>query len=141
MQYFWLGVLIASLIVEAVIPGLISIWFVPSALVALVLAFFDVPVGVQTAVFLVMSIVLLVLSRTVWKKYISVKPTEPTNSDALIGKEAIVTEAIDNLSALGEVKIGGQHWSARSENGENIEVGAKVKVLSIEGVKLICKKD
>lgn len=140
MQYFWLGVLIVSIIVEALIPGLVSIWFVPSALVALILALLNVPVEIQTAVFLAMSIVLLTLSRTVWKKYISIKRIEPTNADALIGKEGIVTEAVDNINALGEVKINGQRWSARSIDGEIIEVESKVKILSIEGVKLICQK-
>ena len=140
MQYFWLGVLIFSIIFEVMAPGLITIWFVPPALVAILLAFFNVDFYLQIVVFLGLSLILLVLSRTIWKKYTSVKPVEPTNVDAIIGKACIVTEEIDNINAKGEVKIGGQRWSARSFDGENIAVGEKVKVTSVEGVKIICER-
>lgn len=140
MQYVWLGILIFAIVFEVAVPGLISIWFVPSALVAMLLVFFKVPVYLQIMVFLGISLILLVLSRTIWKSYLAPKNAEPTNADALIGKIGIVTEAIDNVDAVGEVKVNGQHWSARSKNGENIEKGVNVKILSIEGVKLICEK-
>lgn len=140
MQYVWLGVLIAALVLEAVTAGLFSIWFVPSALIAMILAICNVPLYLQLIVFFGLSIILIVLSRTIWKKYTAVKPLEPTNADALIGQIGIVTVAIDNVSAVGEVKINGQHWSARSKGGAPIEKDAHVKVLSIEGVKLICEK-
>lgn len=140
MQYVWLGVLAFAIIVEVMVAGLVSIWFVPSALVAMVLAIFNVPYYLQIIVFLGISLILIVLSRTIWKKYTSVKPLEPTNSDVLIGAFAVVTEEIDNIAALGEVKVNGQRWSARSSDGKNIEIGEKVRILSIEGVKLICEK-
>lgn len=139
MQYVWLSVTIISLIVEALTAGLVSIWFVPSALVSMVLAFFGIPTYLQTVVFFGLSIILLVFSRTIWKKYTSFKPVESTNADALIGKIGIVTEAIDNINAKGSVKINGQYWSARSFDGSEIPADSKVEILSIEGVKLICK--
>ena len=140
MQYIWLCVLITSIIVEALVPGLVSIWFVPAALVAIVLDFFNIPTSIQIIVFLAISLALIVLSKTIWKKYVSKNRIEPTNSDALIGKPAVVTKTIDNINSLGEVKINGQYWSARSETDENIDVGSIVTVSSIVGVKLICKK-
>ena len=140
MQYIWLCVLITSIIVEALVPGLVSIWFVPAALVAIVLDFFNIPTSIQSIVFLAISLALIVLSKTIWKKYVSKNRIEPTNSDALIGKPAVVTKTIDNINSLGEVKINGQYWSARSETDENIDVGSIVTVSSIVGVKLICKK-
>lgn len=140
MQYVWLGVLVFSIILEVITAGLISIWFVPSALISMVLAVFKVDYYLQITVFLGLSIILLVFSRTIWKKYITIKPVEPTNADALIGKIAIVTELIDNVNSIGEIKVNSQTWSARSSNGAIIDVGEKVKVLSIEGVKLICEK-
>ena len=53
----------------------------------------------------------------------------------------MVTERIDNFSECGQVKIKGQYWTARGA-GENdvFEVGEALKVVSIEGVKLICEK-
>lgn len=140
MQYLWLGILVCAIIVEVITAGLVSIWFVPAALVAMILAFFNVPLYLQVIVFLGLSLIFIILSRTIWKKYTSVKPLEPTNTDVLIGQIAVVTETIDNVNAFGEVKINGQRWSARSSDGSLIKNGEKVKVLSIEGVKIICRK-
>ena len=140
MQYIWLGVLIAALIAEAVTAGLISIWFVPGALVSMILAFCKVQEYLQLVVFFGMSLIFLVLSRTIWKKYTAIRPVEPTNADALVGMTAVVTADIHNIDAAGEVKVSGQYWSARSvRDDEIISVGARVKVVAIEGVKLICE--
>ena len=140
MQYVWLGVLIASILLEVMTAGLFSIWFVPPALIAMILAFFNVPLYLQLTVFFGLSILLIVFSRTIWRKYITARPIEPTNADALIGQIGIVIEAIDNVAAVGAVKVNGQVWSARTSNNEAVEVGSHVKILAIEGVKLICEK-
>ena len=60
-----------------------------------------------------------------------------TNVDAVIGQEGIVTEAIDNLEAVGTVKLNGLPWSARSESGAKIASGTVVTVRRVDGVKLI----
>ena len=91
-------------------------------------------------VFFGMSLIFLVLSRTIWKKYTAIRPVEPTNADALVGMTAVVTADIHNIDAVGEVKVSGQYWSARAvRDDETISVGTHVKVVAIEGVKLICE--
>ncbi len=140
MMYAWLFILIFAIVLEVSVPGLISIWFVPAALVAMLLAFFEVPIYLQITVFFGIAIILIVMSRTLWKKYTAIKPIEPTNTDIIIGKTGVVTADIDNVKAVGEVLVKGQHWSARSLDGEPIEKGAMVKILSIEGVKVICER-
>ena len=60
--------------------------------------------------------------------------------DAIVGKVCIVTEEIRNIDEVGEVKLGGLHWSARAEDPDRvIAVGEQVTVLQIQGVKLIVK--
>ena len=59
-----------------------------------------------------------------------------TNIDSVIGSIGIVTTPIDNIEALGQVKLNGMEWSARSTSGEPIEAGVKVRVDKIEGVKV-----
>ncbi len=140
MQYVWLGVLIAAILVEAMTAGLFSIWFVPPALITMILAFFDVPMYLQLTVFFGLSILLIIFSRTIWKKYTTVKPVIPTNADALIGQVGIALETIDNVAAVGTVKVNGQTWSARTQSGETIPANSHVRILAIEGVKLICEK-
>lgn len=140
MQYIWLCVLIVAIVLEAITVGLVSIWFVPGALVAMILAFFGVPAYLQLTVFLGLSILLLVFSRTIWKKYLQRNPADKTNADALIGQTGIVTADIDNIHEKGEIKISGLYWSARSADGSLIQTDSIVEVLSIEGVKLICRE-
>ncbi|MBQ9428206.1 MAG: NfeD family protein [Clostridia bacterium] len=140
MPYVWLGIFVVLLIAEAVTSAIVSVWFLPGALLAMILAFCGVPVSVQIAVFLVLSLILLVLSKTIWKKALMRRPVENTNADALIGKVGVVTVPIDNLRAVGEVLILGQTWTARAAEDTPISAGSKVRILRIEGVKLICEQ-
>ena len=60
-----------------------------------------------------------------------------TNADRVIGSTALVTETIDNAQAQGQVKVNGQVWSARSAQDIVIPAGTDVRVLRIEGVKVM----
>ena len=68
-------------------------------------------------------------------------PTQDVNLESVIGERCIVTERIDNYAGCGQVKVNGQGWSARGAYDEDtFEVGESLRVVAIEGVKLICKK-
>ena len=60
-----------------------------------------------------------------------------TNADRVIGREAVVTEDIDNIQGKGRVSISGADWTARAEDDRPIPAGSTVRVLRIEGVKVI----
>ena len=137
MIYIWIGIIVTALIVEALTAGLTSIWFVPAAVVCIVLELLKVPQGIQIAAFLVVSLIFILCMRKFSKKS---KHVATNVTDMVIGGEAIVTERIDSLAETGEVKIYGKRWSARLENGETAEIGDHVEVIRIAGVKLICKK-
>lgn len=139
MIYIWLALVVVFAIFEAATVGLTSIWFAAGALIAMLTAALGAELWLQIVVFVVISTVLLVFVRQISQKFITPR-IEATNADALIGKTAIVTEAIDNDAGNGEVKVEGKAWSARSETGRNIATGAKVEVVKIEGVKLIVKE-
>ena len=64
-----------------------------------------------------------------------------TNIDSIIGTEGYVTGDIDNLSATGQVKLGGMYWTARSSDGKKIPAGALVRVDRIEGVKVFVTEE
>ena len=61
--------------------------------------------------------------------------------DGIVGERCVVTERIDNYAGCGQVKVKGQIWSARGvlENDAFSE-GEILKIVAIEGAKLICKK-
>jgi membrane protein implicated in regulation of membrane protease activity len=137
--YFWLFVAISAAVVEGVTLGLVSIWFVPGALAAMLLSFFVPAVGWQIAVFLAVSVATLVLTKTVFRKYLPQSRSTRMNADSLIGDHAVVVEEINNLRETGSVKINALVWTARStDNAVIIPAGSLVKVEAIEGVKLIC---
>ena len=133
----WLIALAALLILEAVTVGLVCLWFAAGALCALIVSFFVENVWVQLAVFLAVSLACLLALRPLAKKYVDPRRV-PTNADRVVGAEGVVTEAIDNLKAQGQVRVDGAPWTARTEpDAPPIPAGTAVRVLRIEGVKLI----
>lgn len=139
---FWAIVAVLALIIEAMTAELVSCWFAPSALVAMILSPFVKTIWIQVIVFLGLSILLLAIGRGLVKKKLDTKKTN-LNADSLIGKTGIVQEPINNISETGSVKIAGLIWTARSVTGEEIPEGSVVVIREIQGVKLICelKKD
>ena len=132
----WFGMLLIFLIVEAACPvHLVSIWFAAGSLVAMIIAFLGGPVWLQITLFLVISCALLALLWPFIKKFLNPK-LKKTNIDAIIGAEGLVTAAIDNVSAQGQVKLGAMEWTARSTSGKPIPQGTLIRVDRIEGVKV-----
>ena len=137
MTFVWLIAMVALLVIEAIVPGLVSIWFAAGALLALLLSLIGVDLWLQFTCFLVVSLVLLALTRPLAKKYVNAHTT-PTNADRLLGADCVVTEEIDNLRGTGAVSVDGKVWSARMETPDGkAPKGAVVKALRIEGVRLI----
>ena len=140
LAMIWLIAMIVLLIVEAAVPGLISIWFALGALAALIAAILHAPMWLQLAWFFVVSVAALALTRPLARKYVNSR-VKPTNADMILGRECVVTEEIDNIRGTGAVTVGGKIWTARMENdGETADVGEVLKTLRIEGVKLIVSK-
>lgn len=139
LPVYWLIALVVFLVIEAATLGLATIWFAGGALVALIAAMCGAGLGIQVASFLVVSLVLLIFTRPFAVRFLS-KDTLKTNVDRVVGMEGIVTEEISNLAGTGKVSLGGNIWTARTENeGGTIPVDAVVAVLRVEGVKLIVK--
>lgn len=136
MSIVWVVLMVVFLVVEAATAGLTCIWFAIGSLAALIAALFDAQLWLQIVWFLVISFVTLYFTRPLVKKHVNSR-SQPTNADMVIGKEALVTEDIDNVEATGAVSVGGKVWTARSADGGRIKSGAVVSVLRIEGVKLI----
>lgn len=133
--FIWLALMVVFLIVEAACPiHLVSIWFAAGSLVAAIASMLHGQLWLQILLFLVVSGGLLACLWPFVKKFLRPHLTK-TNVDSVIGTEGYVTEAVDNLSAIGQVKLGGMYWSARSTAGQPIPVGALVRVDRIEGVK------
>ena len=130
----WLVLMVIFLVLEAVTVVTVSLWFTVGALVALLVSLIGLELWVQIVLFFIVSAVLLACLRPMVQRHFNPKLSR-TNVDALIGSKGYVTADIDNISAAGQVKLGGMEWSARSANGLPIPAGTLVKVAYIEGVK------
>ena len=105
----------------------------------MILSLLNVGTTMQIVAFFAVSLVLMLLFYKKLRDIIEVK-TEKTGIDALIGSEAVAEEDISYLKT-GRVKVKGMSWSAYINKGdEEIKKGDCVTVLSVDGVKLYCKK-
>lgn len=137
---FWLILFVILLIIEILTMGLTTIWFAGGALVAFLLAYVDFGLPVQIIVFLLVSIILLILTRPIAIKFFN-KERQKTNAESLIGQKAIVLEMIDTIHGTGRVEVNGMEWSAKVDEASYlIDAGEIVVIEGIQGVKLIVRK-
>lgn len=133
----WLALFVVLIVFEAVTTGLFTIWFAGGALIALLVSLFLDMWVVQMVVFLIVSFLLLYFMRPVAMRKFNAKRLK-TNVEDIAGREAKVTELIDNLNASGTAILNGLEWSARSvEDSVTIPAGERVLVREVRGVKLI----
>ena len=133
MEFLWLALIVVFAVIEGATTALTTVWFIGGALAALAAALLHAELWLQITLFFA---VLLAALRPLVKKYLRPR-TVRTNAAGNIGREAIVTEAIDNLHETGAVRLSGVEWTARSADGSPIAVGTVVRIDAIEGVKLI----
>lgn len=136
MWILWLIVIVLLVFLEVSTVNLVCVWFILSGLVSLILSFFLDSFYIQFAVFVILGLVLMILTRPILVKKFARKNVK-TNSDRVLGMEGVVTEEITKLK-VGEVKVDGKRWSAISD--EKIDIGTTIIVESIDGVKLVVRK-
>ncbi len=136
----WLVIAIVFIGVELSTVTLTSIWFAAGAIGALLVAMCNGGPVIQIIVFIIISIVMLILTRPWAKKFVNAKKTS-TNADRAIGEEIRLSERVSNLDQTGMAVVHGQEWTVRTENDkEIIEQGELVRVVRISGVKLIVER-
>lgn len=140
MFWVWLGVFVVTAIAEFLTMELVSIWFTVGSIVPLILAATKV-VGfeIQIVIFVAVSAILVLSLRNVTKKFLLKNSEGKTNLELIVGKEVRMVERTD-FETVGAVKINDVVWSAVGENQTTIDKDEIVKVVKVEGNKLIVKK-
>lgn len=137
--YIWLGITVFTAVIEFITMDLVSIWFVPSGIVCMILAACNVPFYIQIPVFICLSLVLILSLRKIFMKMLK-KGDEKTNTDRFIGKELKLLTKIE-FGIPGTVKIDGVVWNVVLEDDKKeLEVDSLVRVLKITGNKLIVEE-
>ena len=139
MIWIWLGVFIITVATEAATQDFVSIWFAIGSLIAMAICYF-VPFYVEIIIFAVISLVSLILTRPLVKKFMD-RTERYTNTDEFVGKKAILEKNVTKFAA-GEVKINGIIYNAILPEAENesIEEGTVVEIVALKGNKVIVRK-
>ena len=130
-----MALVIIFAVIEGVTLGLTTIWFALAALIMVFLSFLPIPFIYQVLIFLGISAIFLIFTRPIALKKLKIGKVK-TNVESLVGKHALVTKKITEFDR-GEVKLNGQIWSAKTEDGSSLEEGIKCEVIRIEGVQVI----
>lgn len=136
MPFIWIGFAVLMIICEAFTTQLVSIWFVIGAACAAVTTIFTDSILIQSAVFLVVSLIALIVTRPLVKRFKKSGKTVSTNADRLIGQTGVMLTDINDAEDVGRAKVGGEIWTVKSGKVP-LAKDSKITVLSIEGVKLI----
>ena len=93
-------------------------------------------IAVAVAVLTVTIIVLLLIKR------FGFLTGNVATIDTIVGEKCVVTEKIDNFAGCGQVRVKGLLWSARGLFDDDVfEQGETLRIVAIEGVRAVCKKD
>ena len=141
MWYVWLILAGIFVIAEIATVGFLIFWLSLGSLCAMVTSFFTDNLIIQTAVFVITSALFILCTRSLAKKLGKTDNNLTTNAFSIIGKKAIVVKEINPTLGVGQIKVDGQVWSAKSNGEEIISEGTEVSILSIDGVKAVVTAD
>lgn len=136
MPFIWIGFAVVMAVCEAFTSQLVSIWFVLGAVCAALTTIFTPSLPIQSAVFLGVSFLTLAITRPLIRKMHKKHKLVNTNADRLIGRTGILLSDFDDCQSTAQARIDGEIWSIKSQYAP-MHKDEKVKVLSIEGVKLV----
>jgi membrane protein implicated in regulation of membrane protease activity len=135
MWKFWVISAGLFLILESITTGFLVFWFAIGSVFAMIISFFTDNIIIQSSTFLISSAILIFTTRKFCNIFL--KNDKPNNVNSVIGKIGKVTVNIVPIDGTGQVKIGGEVWSAISENSSNIPKDTEVIVKEINGVKVV----
>lgn len=140
LWHIWVLAALVFMIIEIFTAGFAVACFSFGCLASALCAGLDLDIWWQVLAFAVVSGIAFVTVRPLVLKYFFRKSGEVrTNADAVIGRQARVTEAIDPAAGTGRVAIDGDDWKAVTEDGSTVEAGATVVVVSRESIILTVK--
>ncbi len=139
MMIFWAVLFVLMVIAECSTMQLVSIWFAVGSLGAFFAAMFNLGFIGQLAIFVLVSLVLLIATRPLLKK-LRVQNVVAMNADKEIGATAVIIEEVNAAAGTGRVRLNGVDWMAVSEDGTILPVNTVVTVQQVQGAKLIVSR-
>lgn len=134
----WIIISVAALVVDIATSAFLFLWFTVGGIAAIIAYILGFSMGVQVIVFIAVSAISMAIGYPLMRKSLkgTVSKTK-TMEESYIGRELNVDEDVVEKAML---KLDGIYWTIKNI-GEPVKKGDKVKVVGIEGNKLIVKKD
>lgn len=134
----WIIIAAVAIIIDIATSNFLFAWFTIGAIAAMIADFFGISFGVQVIIFLVINLITVSLGYPWAKKKFkkSVKRT-PLMEETYIGR---IMKAEEDIIEKAKVKVDGIYWTVLN-TGEEIKSGENFKIIGIEGIKLIIKKE
>lgn len=137
----WLIIAGICFVIEMATVGFLVFWFGIGALIAMIISLiFPDNIILQISVFVVSSTLLLFLTKPIVNKLTKKDKKVVTNAYSIIGKKGIVTQDINPTVGIGQIRVAGEVWSAKTEDGEIIKKGTNIEIVKLDGVKAVVEK-
>jgi len=141
LWHIWLIVALICFIMEIFVPSFVLFNFGIGAVIGSFAAGLNLSLEWQILFFSVGTLVSFFLIRPAMKRFAYNRSDGfKTNMEAMVGKQATVSEEINNENNLGRVLLDGDNWKARSLGNEIIPQGSLVEIVQLNSIVLIVKK-
>ena len=137
----WLILCGVFLLIEIFNISFLLIWPGIGAFFAFITSLLTDSVEIQISVFVISTTLMIIFMKPLVKKIFKNKDNIKTNSDAIVGKKGVVIKEIKPLEQNGQVKVAGELWSAITKDETEIAINEVVRVIKVEGVKLVVTKE
>ena len=136
----WILIALVLAGIELLTLSFVAFYPALGALGAAVTALLGGNLGIQVLVFAVVSVVALLVTRKPLMRWMRRMPSIPSNAPTVVGKRAVVVIPIgEGPGERGQVRVGTEHWSAKSESEQPIAESMTVEVVRIDGVALVVR--
>lgn len=135
----WLVVALLLLVGEALTLSFVALYFGVGAVAAALAAAAGANIVVQVLVFAAVSVLSLVLTRGLVRRWMQRMPLVQSNAQTIVGERGIVTVPMAALGGRGQIKVGTEYWTARPADDGAIDEGVRVEVVELTGVTAIVR--
>jgi len=134
----WIIIAALVVIIDITTSNFLFSFFALGAIAAMISEIFNATVGTQIIIFLIVNLITVAIGYPLTRKSLKKKVERlPLMEEKYIG---VVKEAEEDIKEEGRIKLEGIYWGIKNI-GDEIKAGEKFKIISIEGIKLIVKKE
>src|SRR5262245_45753412 len=127
----WVALAILAAIIEVSIPHFGVVFVSVGAVAAAIASALGYSLSTQVFVFILALVASVALLRPRLVKQLGGRGV-PSRTEALMGREGVVTQEIEPRLGSGRVTVSGEDWAARAAT--SLAVGTRIRVVGADGI-------